>query len=127
MAINKVLDFPKPEFKKDIQGFVGLMNTLRYWCNKLNASCPSIRSLAIKSTVWNWTATHQEEFEKVKEMASGVNFLSPYDPIRNSCFKQMAVSLVWGISFTTKETVLHYPQYLQKQRLKKRKSSDRDH
>ena len=56
------------------------MDTLHHWCNKLNASFPNIRALAGKSTVRNWTATPQEEFKKVKEMASDDNFLSPYDP-----------------------------------------------
>ena len=46
LAINKVLDFPEPECKKAIQRFVGLMNTLHHWCNKLIASCPNIKALA---------------------------------------------------------------------------------
>ena len=46
LAVKKVLDFPEPECKKDIQKFVGLMNTLCHWSNKLSASCLDIRSIA---------------------------------------------------------------------------------
>ena len=80
LAVNKAIEFPESQTKKDIQRFVGLMNTLRHWSNKLNATCPNIRSLASKNTVWSWIAIHKEEFKKVKEMAAYVNFLSPFNP-----------------------------------------------
>ena len=80
LAVNKVTEFPEPQNKKDIQRFMGLMNTLSHWSNKINANCPNIRALASKNREWSWNETHKEEFRRVKQLASNVNFLSPYDP-----------------------------------------------
>ena len=79
LAVNKVTEFPEPQTKKDIQRFVGLMNTLRHLSNKLNGNCPNIRALASKNSEWSWNETHKEEFRRVKQLASNINFLSPYD------------------------------------------------
>ena len=80
LAVNRVTEIPEPQNKKDIRRFMGVMNMLHRWSNKLNANCPNIRTLAIKNSDWICNKTHKEEFRRVKQLASEVNILSPYDP-----------------------------------------------
>ena len=80
LAINKILDYPEPNNKKEVQCYLGLVNTLRHWSNKLNVNLPNIRALAGKNSKWTWKETHKKEFETVKNLTKKVDFLSPYDP-----------------------------------------------
>ena len=80
LSVNKILEFKEPQDKKQVQRFLGLVNTLCHWSNKLNSNIPNIRSLVTKDTTWTWNETHQQEFETIKKMASQMGFLAPYDP-----------------------------------------------
>ena len=61
MAVNKILDFPKPQTKKEVQQYIGLINKILHWTNKMQASCPNLRSLAGNKSGWGSTPTRQEE------------------------------------------------------------------
>ena len=46
ISINKIFDYPEPTTVKEVQRYLGLVNTIRHWSNKLNVSIPNIRALA---------------------------------------------------------------------------------
>merc|ERR1711954_189440 len=45
LSVNKIIEFKEPQDKKQVQRFLGLVNTLRHWSDKLNANLPNIRLL----------------------------------------------------------------------------------
>ena len=69
ISISKILDFPEPKAKKEVQCYLGLVNTLRHWSDKLNVSLPNIRALAGKNSKWTWNETHKKVFKTVKNLA----------------------------------------------------------
>ena len=96
LSVNKIMEFPEPKDKKQVQRYLGLVNTLRHWSNNLNVNLPNIRLLASKDSVWSWNETHQKEFDSVKKMASKVGFLSPYDPEKPIYLKTNGLKLGLG-------------------------------
>ena len=76
--LNKVANFPKPRTRKEVQRFMGCINVLRNWTNKIIASSPTLRKLMAGSTVFTWSEM-AKEFEHLKRIARNIEFLSPYD------------------------------------------------
>ena len=61
-ALNKILDFPVPQIKEEVQWYIGLINTVHHWTHKMNANCPNLRFLVGSKTYCTWNEKLQEEF-----------------------------------------------------------------
>ena len=77
--LNKVANFEEPRTRKEVHRFMGCLNILRNWTNKISASSPTLIKLMAGDTTFIWSDTAREEFETPKKIAGNLDFLSPYD------------------------------------------------
>ena len=68
-----------PESKRQVREFLGMVRTLESWTPGISASSKLMRGLSAKDVKFIWTADHEDEFNKLKEVVADVNVLSPYD------------------------------------------------
>jgi transposase InsO family protein len=64
--VQALADFPEPQNRKELKGFVGLVSWLRKFLPELNEHLSAFRPLLKDRTPWIWTATEKEAFQAVK-------------------------------------------------------------
>ena len=62
MAVNRILYIKASKNKKEVQRYIGPINTIFYWIKKVNASCPNLKALAGSKTEWTRSGKLQEDF-----------------------------------------------------------------
>ncbi len=72
--VSALTNFPRPTCKKDLQKFIGIVNWLApfilQYSQKINHLCQ-----LISSKEWEWTRTHEEAFQQLKEQVNLNTFL----------------------------------------------------
>ena len=58
---------------------MGCINVLRNWTAEISSSSPTLRQLMAEKKEFNWPPEAQIEFDRLKEIAGNLSFLSPYD------------------------------------------------
>ena len=73
-------DMKKPENKKDIQRFLGMINYLARYLPDLSERTAPIRKLLEKDVHWQWTHEHEKSFRELKDLIVSDLILCYYDP-----------------------------------------------
>ncbi len=70
--VAALMQFPEPQNRKELKGFVGLISWLRKFLPELNGHLSILRPLQKERTPWIWTATETEAFLKIKEALKAI-------------------------------------------------------
>lgn len=68
--------FPIPKTRKQLKGFIGLVNYYNKFTNKFSETIQPLMKLTSKNNKFIWTAKETETFEKVKELFIKTNTLT---------------------------------------------------
>ena len=90
LSVKKILEFKEPQDKRQVQRFLGLVNTLRHWSNKFNSNIPNIRSLVTKDATWTWNETHNKSWRQSRRWPARWTSCLPMTPRRQSTCRLMA-------------------------------------
>ena len=78
-SMNAFSKLRAPTNRKELQSFMGMLNTFRTWSIKLSSSTTHLRTLLQKGATWIWTSYHETEFQQIKEIISSINFLTAFE------------------------------------------------
>uniref|UniRef100_A0A0K0FCB6 Retrotransposon-like protein 1 (inferred by orthology to a human protein) n=1 Tax=Strongyloides venezuelensis TaxID=75913 RepID=A0A0K0FCB6_STRVS len=73
--IKKILNFPLPQSKKELQSFLGLANYLRQFCYKFSQSSKSLYGL-LSVDKFSWSDDTKQDFVKLKKSLQNSSFIS---------------------------------------------------
>ena len=76
-AIDK---FPTPSNITDLRSFMGLVQQLGDFTPEIASEAETLRSLLQPRNVFNWTQTHEDAFNAVKQVLMKVHSLAHFDP-----------------------------------------------
>ena len=65
---NMIPEFPTPTHKKDLRGFLIVVNYLQRFVAGLASDTSTLSELQGEYTKWIWTDTHDQAFKKLKEI-----------------------------------------------------------
>ena len=85
---NRILaleELRKPETKRDLQVFAGMVASLQNWYPSLPLVIPNIRRACGGKVKLEWDAVMEQEYEMVKEVMRTQLRLSPYDETKPLC------------------------------------------
>ena len=74
-----ILEFPTPTCKKDLRGFLGVVNYLQQFLPSLVSDAGTLSELQGEYTKWIWTDTHDQAFKRRKELANSLQILRPWN------------------------------------------------
>ena len=77
--IQGIADFPEPKDKSALRSFMGMINGLGKFTNRLSALTTPLRELLCKDADWKWGVTQDKSFEEVKKALSHTPCLAPYE------------------------------------------------
>ena len=86
--IAAVKQMPIPQNKKDLRGFLGMINYLSKFIPGLAQKTSILRDLLKEKNEWVWQPEHQNCFDKLKDACSSKPTLAYYDvkkPVKISC------------------------------------------
>ena len=69
----------KPENERELKLFLGAIQYLSKYIEKLSAQNDNLRQLVKKDTVWNWTEEHRKAFGNLKQKITNVPCLARYN------------------------------------------------
>ena len=78
--INKVVQWPLPQSKLDIQRFLGLTNYFRKFIPRYAEMVAPLTDLTKKATTWEWTPHCQQAWDDVKQALVTPPLLAFPDP-----------------------------------------------
>ncbi|TRY78582.1 hypothetical protein TCAL_11229 [Tigriopus californicus] len=78
--IKGLREFPKPLCLKDMRSFMGMVNYLSGFSNKVAKLSLPLRPLMSKKSNFIWSSDHDDAFENVKAALSELPTKTPYDP-----------------------------------------------
>lgn len=82
--IEAVEHLKAPESKHELQEFLGIATYLSPFIPNLSTHTANLRNLIRKDAKYEWQQTHQEAFEKIKEMICEEVTLSYFDPRKDT-------------------------------------------
>ncbi|KAJ1518854.1 hypothetical protein ONE63_011533 [Megalurothrips usitatus] len=65
--VKAILEFPTPRNRKHLQSFLGLANFYRRFCKTFADCSAPLLPLIRKGARWEWTASHQEALDRLKQ------------------------------------------------------------
>jgi len=71
---------PSPNNKADLQRFLGMVAYLAKFVPHVSEATTSLRSLIEKNSTWEFNESHQQSFNRVKELIASATLLRFYDP-----------------------------------------------
>ena len=75
--IQKVLAFPVPKNKKQLQQFTGAINWLSKFCPKLATIAAPLTDLQGSTKAWKWGPTQQASFERCQDLIASNAVIQP--------------------------------------------------
>ena len=100
--VKAVREFPVPVNKTDMKSFMGLVNQIGGFTEKIAELGNPLRDLMSKKNAWLWTETHQQAFDTMREELSKVPVLVYYDPEKPTAIHTDA-SRLKGLGFVLKQ------------------------
>lgn len=70
---------PKPQSKKDLQRFLGMVNYLGKFHQKITELTSPLRTLLKKENAWQWNPEHEQAFKEIKKQMTNTPVLAHYD------------------------------------------------
>jgi hypothetical protein len=74
-----ILEFPTPTRKKDLRGFLGVVNYLQRFLPGLASDASALSELQGEYSKWIWTDTHDKAFKRLKELVNSPQILRPWN------------------------------------------------
>ena len=74
-----ILEFTRPTCKKDLRGFLGVVNYLQRFLPGLAANASTLSELQGEYTKWIWTDTQDQAFKRLKELVNYSQILRPWN------------------------------------------------
>ena len=68
--VKAIKDLPFPKSVQDLQRFLGMIAYLGKFIPQLSEQTQKLRELVKKKSVWDFTVTHRNEFDKLRSMVS---------------------------------------------------------
>ena len=80
--LKRIVEYPKPHTKEEVNYVIGLIRTLNYWSGKMSQILEELHKLAAPKTHFKgaWGEEHNREFEAVKANLKGHLELHVFDP-----------------------------------------------
>ena len=78
--IQAITEMPSPKSKKDLKRFLGMVNYIGHFVPNLSQITQPLRSLLKNDSVWLWDTACDQAFSKLKQILTGSDILSYYDP-----------------------------------------------
>ena len=86
--VKAIKDMPFPSSKQDLQRFLGMIAYLSKFIPQLSEETHLLRELHKKDSIWDFTLTHRNQFDKLKSMVSeniSLTFFDPKLPTKITC------------------------------------------
>ena len=78
--VKAIKDMPFPSSKEDLQRFLGMIVYLSKFIPLLSEETNHLRELLKKDSIWDFTLTHRNQFDKLRSMVSENISLKFFDP-----------------------------------------------
>ena len=78
--VKAIKDMPFPSSKQDLQRFLGMIAYLSKFIPQLSEETHLLRELIKKGSIWDFTLTHRNQFDKLRSMVSENTSLKFFDP-----------------------------------------------
>ena len=80
--VSAIENMPKPQCKKDIQRFNGMINYMGKFIPNLSERMAPLRQLTEKKTEWEWSHEHEKSWRELKTQLTLEPVLRFYDPVK---------------------------------------------
>lgn len=80
IKVKNILEFRPPKTKEEIRSFLGLVTYLGKFIPDLGTTTEPLRQLTRDNEKFEWTTTHQESFDKLKQSLARLPTLAYFDP-----------------------------------------------
>lgn len=77
--LHKVKNWEIPQTRKQLQGFMGMVNYLSRYIPRLSTYAAPLTHLCGSKVSWNWRNIHTKSFEQVKDILAAEAMLKPLD------------------------------------------------
>lgn len=91
-----IVNFPTPGNRKELRRFFGIVNYLGKFSASLSVASVALRQLLGKDIDWIWSKTHDNEFNKLKQIISSTPTLTPFQLSRDTMLSTDASSYGLG-------------------------------
>ena len=78
--VNTIQQFTKPDNRRQLQRFFGMVNYLRQFCPELAAAAALLSELQGSTKQWKWTDLHSHSFHACKNLIMSNKVLKPINP-----------------------------------------------
>ena len=78
--VRAMVEAPAPRNVTQLRSFLGLVNYYGKFLPNLSTQLAPLYHLLQKHVKWTWSSTHEEAFQKVKELLTSAPLLVHYDP-----------------------------------------------
>ena len=79
---------PFPKSNQDLQRFLGMIAYFKKFIPQLSEQTHQLTELVRKNSIWDFTVTHRNQFDKLRSMVSEnitLKFFDPKLPTKNTC------------------------------------------
>ncbi|KAK9680746.1 hypothetical protein QE152_g38848 [Popillia japonica] len=70
--VEAIQNFPRPEDKKSLLRYLGMVNYLGRYIKNLSQATNNLRLLTHNETKWNWNQETEKEFNNIKKIISNI-------------------------------------------------------
>lgn len=77
--LDKIINWPAPNSKKQVQTFMGFVNWIRKFIPEISTNALILNRLTTKTARFHWTQTQQEAFDNIKNTIKNVQPLKNID------------------------------------------------
>ena len=77
--VQSIKNWPSPKSRKELQSFLGAVNYLSKFIPELSSLRSPLQGLIKKDSEYQWTRTHEQTCNRIKEAAIESTLLSHYD------------------------------------------------
>jgi len=78
--LSAIRDFPAPTNIKELRSFMGVVNQLGDFCDRISTTADPLRSLLKSRSVFQWLPEHTTAFQATKEALLSPPILAHFDP-----------------------------------------------
>ena len=83
--VYTIQQFPKPDNRRQLQRFLGMVKYLTHCCQELAAAAAPLSELQGSTKQWKWTDLHSHSFRKCKHLIMSNKVLRPIKPDPDQC------------------------------------------
>lgn len=82
MKVSAIENMPRPQCKKDVQRFMGMINYMGKFIPNLSEKIAPLRWLTEKKNEWDWNQEQEKAWQQLKKVLTEEPVLRFYDPAR---------------------------------------------